>query len=1087
MRSPTGVIDGLAAAVPDNVWLKAPVSDDTGQITWEDITWRQLSRAVNAMAHWIDANFDPASSKAEPIAYMGINDIRYPIVMFAALKTGHASLLTSPRNSQEGHLSLLSRTTCKKFLFTKEFQGQVDDLTAKAGEVKALRVPEIEELLDARSEDKAYPSQCGTEMEDQDIAIILHSSGTTGLPRPIWIKAGVFGVIDKLLEMPAPEGRRNSHDEFLGTRLSLIMMPFFHAFGINMLARSIYHQGPLVLLPAGRPPTAQFLMEAIAKTKPSSLVCAASMLEELCNTPHGLETISTLDSVLYGGAPLARAVGDKVTKVTMLINGMGSTEAFYEVNYIPADPADWDYFEWNPLAGLVVEPVDGNPRQGELVIKRTPDGKWTFVFHNFPELDEWRTKDLFELHPAKPALWRYIGRVDDVIVLSNAEKLNPVSFEKVLEGDPRVGGAIVVGSGRFQTGLMIEPHDADEAGRDPDGFIDELWPVIEEANAQYPSHARVWREMVLLATPEKPFKRAGKGSVLRRATCELYAEEIEGLYARQAALDGPEVDGVDGVGGTESIKAVVGEAVRSALRGQKDGLSDEANIFTLGADSLQVLQLSQVLGRKFRNIGSTEVFRMIYENPSIERLTTAIAEVSTSTSSSNTPQRVVVSREEKMSAMIHRYTRDLQKKKKGIAINGTTSSLPTSQGTTVILTGSTGSLGSYLLHQLIISPSIVHIYALNRTSDAPERQERSFQARGLDPAGLSSSGHPKVTFLAADLSQDRFGLDPAVYTQLLSETNLLIHNAWPVNFNSPLESFEPAVAGTRKIVDFASEAVHHPHVVFISSVASVLNYPAVRPLENSSGDEDSTLLLIPEEFEPDNSLPIRQGYGESKHVASSVLDKAARVAGLRATVLRAGQLAGPVEGGGVWGRQEWLPSLIATSKTLGKIPRSLGPQNDDLDWLPVDLAAQAVLDISQSRLEDKQGASSSNGSTGLECYNLVNPQIGKWSDMVGAVQGFYAREGGDKASAIEVVELVEWLAALEAVGADLGEGGAELVKQYPALKLLDFFQGMAAGEDGDVSKVRFVTDGAVGRSQTMRGLKAVDEEMMGRWLESWGF
>ena len=45
-----------------------------------------------------------------------------------------------------------------------------------------------------------------------------------------------------------------------------------------------------------------------------------------------------------------------------------------------------------------------------------------------PVTAEWRTKDLYKPHPSKPGLWKFHGRTDDVIVMGNGEKFNPVTM-----------------------------------------------------------------------------------------------------------------------------------------------------------------------------------------------------------------------------------------------------------------------------------------------------------------------------------------------------------------------------------------------------------------------------------------------------------------------------------------------------------------------------------------------------------------------------------------------------------------------------------------------------------------------------------
>lgn len=78
------VVDRLAAEAPEEVWAK--VAMDEHATAWQDITWRQLSSAVNKMARWMEDEIGLGTGD-EPVVFAGTNDIRYYIVMLAALKT----------------------------------------------------------------------------------------------------------------------------------------------------------------------------------------------------------------------------------------------------------------------------------------------------------------------------------------------------------------------------------------------------------------------------------------------------------------------------------------------------------------------------------------------------------------------------------------------------------------------------------------------------------------------------------------------------------------------------------------------------------------------------------------------------------------------------------------------------------------------------------------------------------------------------------------------------------------------------------------------------------------------------------------
>jgi hypothetical protein len=52
---------------------------------------------------------------------------------------------------------------------------------------------------------------------------------------------------------------------------------------------------------------------------------------------------------------------------------------------------------------------------------------------------------------------------------------------------------------------------------------------VEEANSIAPAFSRIFKELILVADYKKPFLRAGKGTVMRKATLDLYAQEVEVL------------------------------------------------------------------------------------------------------------------------------------------------------------------------------------------------------------------------------------------------------------------------------------------------------------------------------------------------------------------------------------------------------------------------------------------------------------------------------------------------------------------------------------------------------------------------------
>ena len=86
-------------------------------------------------------------------------------------------------------------------------------------------------------------------------------------------------------------------------------------------------------------------------------------------------------------------------------------------------------------------------------------------------------------------------------------------------------------------------------------------------------------------------------------------------------------------------------------------------------------------------------------------------------------------------------------------------------GTTVLLTGSTGNLGSHILETLLRDPKFLRIYAFNRHSPHQplDRHIKRFENNGFDKACLTSD---KLIFVEGDTSQDNLGIDPSLFNEV---------------------------------------------------------------------------------------------------------------------------------------------------------------------------------------------------------------------------------------------------------------------------------------------------------------------------------
>ncbi len=208
---------------------------------------------------------------------------------------------------------------------------------------------------------------------------------------------------------------------------------------------------------------------------------------------------------------------------------------------LETDPEDWAYIAFAPeLNGFDWRPAGEN--QFELVIvQRLQVVHLQPTFAIFPDLREWPTRDIWTPHPEKSNHWRYIGRLDDMICYADGLKYHPAVEETDLCANPLIKSAIMVGDRKEQSALLLELREVANPRTDEDRerLMNNIWPTIVEANALAPSVAQITKSHIIFATAEKPFVRAGKDTVVRRLTIDLYREEIDQLYAQAGEKGAP--------------------------------------------------------------------------------------------------------------------------------------------------------------------------------------------------------------------------------------------------------------------------------------------------------------------------------------------------------------------------------------------------------------------------------------------------------------------------------------------------------------------------------------------------------------------
>ena len=508
--------------------------------------------------------------------------------------------------------------------------------------------------------------------------------------------------------------------------------PYFHLAGfLSIIVNPIFTEASSpVLGPPLIPPSGSLLKEILEQQDLRAIYVVPSIAEQLLHEPGGLDLVKKLDFLCYTGGPFSSTAGKLLAEVTEVCPLYGSTEAF-QVPQLSPSRDDWAYMEWNPCFKLEMQLYDDDAYELVLNVDASTESM-SALNHNLPGIREWRTRDLFKPHPSKPHLWRYYGRRDDIVVLSNGEKFNPVPMELMIQGHPLLAGALVVGNGRSQASLLVEPK---APTLDPLSLVQDIWSLIEQANTLVPTQGRVLRSKILVASVDKPFIRAGKGTVVRKLTERSYQSEIETLYKEMRMPPALLTPRLKPSFMPEAVQDFVRNTVLTSLPSAE--ISNDDDLFQHGLDSVTVTEVCATLKAGVQEFSQATNLswissKTVYEHPTIQQLSEVFyrfLNLQIIPGDGNENSRKL--RAKKMDALVQKYA-------EGILYGSPRTMVSSKTGTIIALTGSTGSVGTFLLESLLKDNQIQFIYCLNRRADAQKRQEQVLIDRGLLRDAFSS-------------------------------------------------------------------------------------------------------------------------------------------------------------------------------------------------------------------------------------------------------------------------------------------------------------------------------------------------------------
>lgn len=224
------------------------------------------------------------------------------VTFFALSRLGYTVMMLSPRLTSEACVSLLETVNCETIIY-----GKSSSIRSTLGEILCRKPvscrPIITSSLDTLHESSLLV--LNRHRNPEKVALILHSSGSTGNPKPLFL------THKALMTHP-----------LRGPGLTCFNpLPWYHLHGLSTALQAMWRRKTAYMWNAALPLTAKSAIAALEEAKPESIAAVPYMLQLLVDDPHGITALRKCQLVTYGGAPCPDELGDRLVSEGVQFGG----------------------------------------------------------------------------------------------------------------------------------------------------------------------------------------------------------------------------------------------------------------------------------------------------------------------------------------------------------------------------------------------------------------------------------------------------------------------------------------------------------------------------------------------------------------------------------------------------------------------------------------------------------------------------------------------------------------------------------------------------------------------------------------------
>lgn len=237
--------------------------------------------------------------RREVIALLAPSNLDFIVSFFALSRLGFTILALSLRITPAAIINLLKLSSCSTIVhgYSKSIDSTMQSVIRDCS-VRSVRLPRRSDYDNPFAPAPAFLREFDRQDENGKSALIVHSSGSTGLPKPVTLTHRAI-----LTHPTQGSGLHNFN-----------ALPWYHLYGISTSLQAMWMRKTAHLYNTSLPLTADNLIAVLEAVRPEAVHSVPYALGLLAEKQRGIELMKACKIVTSAGARTPDELGDRMVK-----------------------------------------------------------------------------------------------------------------------------------------------------------------------------------------------------------------------------------------------------------------------------------------------------------------------------------------------------------------------------------------------------------------------------------------------------------------------------------------------------------------------------------------------------------------------------------------------------------------------------------------------------------------------------------------------------------------------------------------------------------------------------------------------------